>query len=52
MPNNNENKNDRVKLEMKILKVRQLGNQSDDTTRERLEALAVELEQKLREIDE
>jgi hypothetical protein len=47
-----DNKNDRVQLEMKILKARQLARQSDDTTRQRLEALALELEQKLREIDE
>ena len=46
-----KNKNERVELEMKILKARQLARQSDDTTRERLEALAAELEQKLREID-
>lgn len=41
-------RNERVELEMKILKARQ----ADDVTRERLEALAFELEQKLREIDE
>lgn len=45
-------KNERVELEMKILKARQLARQADDVTRERLEALAFELEQKLREIDE
>jgi hypothetical protein len=45
-------KNERVELEMKILKARQLARQADDTTRERLEGLAAELEQKLREIDE
>lgn len=36
---------------MKILKARQLARQADDTTCKRLEALAAELEQKLREID-
>ena len=45
-------KNERVELAMKILKARQLARRADDTTRERLEGLAVELEQKLREIDE
>ena len=45
-------KNDRVELEMKIMKARQLARQADDTTRERLERLAAELEQKLREMDE
>jgi hypothetical protein len=37
---------------MKILKARQPARLSDDTTRERLEALAAELEKKLREMDE
>jgi hypothetical protein len=45
-------KNERVELEMKILKARQLAKMADELTRERLEALAKELEQKLREIDE
>jgi hypothetical protein len=45
-------KNERVELEMRILKARQLARTADDLTRERLEALAAELEQKLREIDE
>jgi len=45
-------KNERVELEMRILRVRQLARQADDLTRERLEALATELERKLREIDE
>jgi hypothetical protein len=45
-------KNERVELEMKIMKARQLARAADDTTRERLEALAAELEQKLKEIDE
>jgi hypothetical protein len=44
-------KNERVELEIKILKARQLARAADDLTRERLEALARELEQKLREID-
>jgi hypothetical protein len=45
-------KNERVELEMKIMKARQLARGADDTTLERLNALVVELEQKLREIDE
>jgi hypothetical protein len=45
-------RNERVELEMKILKARLLARQADDTTRERLEGLATELAQKLREIDE
>ena len=45
-------KSERVELEMRILRVRQLARQADDLTRERLETLATELEQKLREIDE
>lgn len=45
-------KNERVELEMKILKARHLARSADDLTRQRLEALARELEQKLREIDE
>ena len=46
-------KNERVELEMKILKARQLARGvTDEATQERLEALAAELEQKLREIDE
>jgi hypothetical protein len=44
-------KNERVELEMKIMKARQLARAADDTTRERLEALAAELDQKLKEID-
>jgi|EndMetStandDraft_8_1072994.scaffolds.fasta_scaffold2762758_1 hypothetical protein len=52
MPDANMNKNDRVELEMKILKARQLARAADQTTRERLEALARELEAKLREIDQ
>ena len=39
-------KNERVELEMKIMKARQFAKGADDTTRERLEALATELEQK------
>lgn len=45
-------KNERVELEVRVLRVRQLARQADDLTRQRLEALATELEQKLREIDE
>jgi len=45
-------KNERVELEMKIHKVRQHARQADDTTRQRREGLAAELEQKLREMDE
>jgi hypothetical protein len=45
-------KNERVEFEMKIVKARQLARAADDTTRKRLEALAAELEQKLKEIDE
>jgi hypothetical protein len=48
------NKNDRVQLEMKIMKYRQLARQagSDDVTRRRMEELISELARKLREIDE
>jgi hypothetical protein len=45
-------KNERVEIEMKIMKARLLARAADETTRERLEALATELEQKLREVDE
>jgi hypothetical protein len=45
-------KNERVEFEMKIMKARQLARDADDKTRERLKALAAELEKKLREIDE
>jgi hypothetical protein len=45
-------KNERVELEMKIMKARQLARAADDLTRQRLTALGAELEQKLREIDE
>jgi hypothetical protein len=45
-------KDERVELELKILKARQLARQADDTTRERLEGLAAELEQGLRKKDE
>ena len=47
-------KNERVQLEMKIMKYRQLARQSssDDMTRQRIEELIAELERKLREIDE
>ena len=48
------NRNERVQLEMKIMKYRQLARQttSDDLTRTRIEQLISELERKLREIDE
>jgi hypothetical protein len=47
------NKNDRVELEMKIMKYRQLARLSpDDVTAKRIKALVAELEQKLRQIDE
>ena len=46
-------KNDRVELEMKIIKYRALARQApDDTTSQRIKVLVAELEQKLREIDE
>jgi predicted N-acetyltransferase YhbS len=47
-------KNERVELEMKILKYRQMAHLavSDDLTKQRIRALITELEQKLREIDE
>jgi len=47
-------KNERVQLEMKIMKYRQLARlaPSDDVTRQRIEELIAELERKLREIDE
>jgi hypothetical protein len=45
-------KNERVELEMKLIKARQHARGADPTTRERLEALVAELEQKLKEIDE
>jgi hypothetical protein len=46
-------KNDRVELEMKIMKYRALARQApDDTTSQRIKVLVAELEQKLREIDE
>jgi hypothetical protein len=46
-------KNERVELEMKIIKYRQLAMlaTSDDETRNRILSLVAELEQKLREID-
>jgi len=45
-------KNERVELEMEILKTRHVAKAADNLTRERLEALAMELDQQLREIDE
>jgi hypothetical protein len=47
-------KNERVQLEMKIMKYRQLARSavSDPETTVRIAGLIAELEQKLREIDE
>jgi hypothetical protein len=47
-------KNERVELEMKIMKYRALARQatSDPVTEQRINSLVSELEQKLREIDE
>jgi hypothetical protein len=47
-------KNERVELEMKIIKYRRMAMlaTSDDETRNRILSLVAELEQKLREIDE
>ncbi len=46
-------KNERVELEMKIIKYRALARLTgDEETRQRINALIAELEQKLREIDE
>jgi len=46
-------KNERVELEIKIIKCRALSQQaSDAVTRQRINALISELEKKLREIDE
>jgi hypothetical protein len=48
-----KNKNDRVKLEIKIMKYRSLARRvMHDETEQRINLLIVELEQKLREIDE
>jgi hypothetical protein len=46
-------KNERVELEMKIMKYRALARNavSDDETKRRIADLVAELEQKLREID-
>jgi hypothetical protein len=45
--------NDRVQLEMKIMKYRALARQASDAeTTQRINALVADLEQKLREIDE
>lgn len=46
--------NERIQLEMKIMKYRQLARQasSDDVTRQRIEELILELQKKLREFDE
>ena len=46
-------KNERVELEMKIMKYRELArNAPDEVTRQRISILVSELEQKLRESDE
>jgi hypothetical protein len=46
-------KNERVELEMKIMKYRELARQApDDLSRQRIETLVAELEQKQREFDE
>jgi hypothetical protein len=47
-------KNERVELEMKIMKYRQMARRvaTDEETRQRIDGLVAELEQKLREIDE
>jgi hypothetical protein len=47
-------KNERVELEMRILKYRQLARAAafDPETMERINSLIAEMEQKLREIDE
>jgi hypothetical protein len=46
-------KNERVVLEMKIMKYRALARDASDTlTTDRIKMLVAELEQKLREIDE
>jgi hypothetical protein len=46
-------KNQRVELEMKIMKYRALARQAPDAeTTQRINELVAELEQKLREIDE
>jgi hypothetical protein len=46
-------KNERVELEMKILKYRELARQApDNLSRRRIETLVAELEQKRREFDE
>jgi hypothetical protein len=45
-------KNERVELEMKIVRYRELGRQApDQETRQRIGELVAELEQKLHEID-
>ena len=46
-------KNERVELEMKIMKYRALARQApDEVTRARISDLIAELERKLREIDQ
>jgi hypothetical protein len=47
-------KNERIELEMKIIKYRQMAvlAVSDELSKQRIAALVAELEQKLRQIDE
>jgi hypothetical protein len=46
-------KNERVELEMKIMKYRQMARRvTDDETKQRINGLVAELEQTLREIDQ
>ena len=45
-------KNERVELEMKVMKYRRLARQADEESARRIYSLIAELEQKLREIDE
>lgn len=48
-----DSKNERVELEMKIIKYRAMARQTpDDLTQRRIAQLIAETEQKLREIDE
>jgi hypothetical protein len=45
-------KNERVELEIKIIRYRALSQQADAVTTQRINGLISELEKKLREIDE
>ena len=49
-----QSRNERVELEMKILRYRKLARQiaTDPTTQRRIEELILDLEKELREIDE